>query len=156
MISDDNNYHKVLIVSTIASVIDQFNRNNIKILQKLNWEITVAANFKFGNTTSQAKTQTFYSELVARGIEVIDIPIPRTFNLVLLLKSFVMINKLVISNNYSLIHCHTPIASFLLRFVYFLNTKINRENIIYTAHGFHFFKGASISNWLIYYPYVIN
>lgn len=24
--------------------------------------------------------------------------------------------------------------------------------IIYTAHGFHFFKGAALKNWLLYYP----
>ena len=24
--------------------------------------------------------------------------------------------------------------------------------VIYTAHGFHFFKGAPLLNWLIYYP----
>ena len=24
--------------------------------------------------------------------------------------------------------------------------------VIYTAHGFHFFKGASWKNWLFYYP----
>lgn len=24
--------------------------------------------------------------------------------------------------------------------------------LIYTAHGFHFFKGAPLKNWLIYYP----
>ena len=24
--------------------------------------------------------------------------------------------------------------------------------VIYTAHGFHFYKGAPLKNWLIYYP----
>ena len=24
--------------------------------------------------------------------------------------------------------------------------------VIYTAHGFHFYKGAPIINWLLYYP----
>ena len=28
----------------------------------------------------------------------------------------------------------------------------NTMQVIYTAHGFHFFKGAPLKNWLIYYP----
>ena len=24
--------------------------------------------------------------------------------------------------------------------------------VIYTAHGFHFYEGAPIKNWIIYYP----
>ena len=30
--------------------------------------------------------------------------------------------------------------------------KCGIKDVLYTAHGFHFFKGASIKNWLIYYP----
>ncbi|MED3662283.1 glycosyltransferase [Ureibacillus terrenus] len=30
--------------------------------------------------------------------------------------------------------------------------KINDVKVFYTAHGFHFYKGAPIQNWLIYYP----
>ena len=76
---------KVLILSTIASVIEQFNRNNMTILQNLNYDITILANFKFGNTTSFEKTKQFYDELVIQNIDVIDIPIPRKFKPILLL-----------------------------------------------------------------------
>lgn len=30
--------------------------------------------------------------------------------------------------------------------------KKNKVKIIYTAHGFHFYKGAPLFNWLVYYP----
>jgi glycosyltransferase EpsD len=152
MISDKNNYHKVLIVSTIASVIDQFNRNNIKILQKLNYDITILANFNFGNTTSDKKTEQFFNELIAQKIKVIDIPIPRKLKPLLLLRSYFIIKRLIKSENYSLIHCHTPIASMLIRINYLFKTGNNRGKIIYTAHGFHFYKGAPIINWFLYYP----
>ena len=50
---------KVLILSSAASVIEQFNRINIKILKHLNLSVTVLANFKFGNTTSNEKMEEF-------------------------------------------------------------------------------------------------
>jgi hypothetical protein len=33
-----------------------------------------------------------------------------------------------------------------------LAARKNRAKIIYTAHGFHFYKGALLINWFIYYP----
>ena len=50
--------------------------------------------------------------------------------------------------NFSLVHCHTPLGGVLGRLA-FRNTS---AKIIYTAHGFHFYQGAPILNWLIYYP----
>jgi hypothetical protein len=51
---------KVLILSSSASVIEQFNRINIRILKNLNYDVTVLANFKFGNTTSNEKMEEFF------------------------------------------------------------------------------------------------
>ena len=30
--------------------------------------------------------------------------------------------------------------------------KEGKIKVIYTAHGFHFYKGAPLLNWLLYYP----
>ena len=33
------------------------------------------------------------------------------------------------------------------------NLKIgNKPKVIYTAHGLHFYKGASLKNWFMFYP----
>lgn len=53
--------------------------------------------------------------------------------------------------HYDLVYCHTPVGGFVTR----LGAKEARKNgtkVIYTAHGFHFFKNAPKKNWLIYYP----
>jgi len=50
-----------------------------------------------------------------------------------------------------LIHCHTPICSALSRFAA-KNARKNGTKVIYTAHGFHFYKGAPRKNWLLFYP----
>lgn len=60
--------------------------------------------------------------------------------------------KLLIEENcYEIIHCHTPMGGALTR----LAAKESRNRgtkVIYTAHGFHFFKGAPFKNWGIFYP----
>ena len=61
------------------------------------------------------------------------------------------LKQLVAENKYDIVHCHTPIAAMCTR----LACKDLRKNgvrIIYTAHGFHFYKGAPKKNWLMYYP----
>ena len=51
-------------------------------------------------------------------------------------------------NKYKFIHCHSPIGGLCGR----LAGKRTKTKVIYTAHGFHFFKGAPPINWLVYYP----
>lgn len=61
------------------------------------------------------------------------------------------IKKIVNDNHYDIVHCHTPVASVCTR----LACKDIRKHgikVIYTAHGFHFYKGAPLKNWLLYYP----
>lgn len=61
------------------------------------------------------------------------------------------LKKIITDGKYELVHCHTPNASAVAR----LACKRLRKTgvkIFYTAHGFHFYKGAPIKNWLIYYP----
>lgn len=52
------------------------------------------------------------------------------------------------NTNIEVIHCNTPIGGVVGRLC---GCKYHKK-VIYTAHGFHFFKGAPIVNWLLYYP----
>jgi glycosyltransferase EpsD len=56
--------------------------------------------------------------------------------------------KKILLNDYDIIHCHTPMGGVLAR----LAARKSRAKVIYTAHGFHFYKGAPLLNWMIYYP----
>lgn len=46
------------------------------------------------------------------------------------------------------IHCNTPIGGVIGRLC---GWKF-RKKVVYTAHGFHFYKGAPLKNWLLFYP----
>ena len=59
--------------------------------------------------------------------------------------------KLISEEKYNLIHCHSPIGGAICRMAA-RKTRKHGTKVIYTAHGFHFFDGAPIKNWITYYP----
>ena len=59
--------------------------------------------------------------------------------------------KIINENQYDIIHCHTPVGGVLARLAARKKRKRGTK-VLYTAHGFHFYKGAPLHNWLIYYP----
>lgn len=52
------------------------------------------------------------------------------------------------NESYTFVHTHSPIASVITR----IAARAAQVPVVYTAHGFHFYKGGPISSWLIYYP----
>lgn len=65
--------------------------------------------------------------------------------------AYKQLNRIINENDYDLIHCHTPIGAALTRFSA-RNARAKGTKVLYTAHGLHFFKGAPLKNWLLYYP----
>jgi len=66
-------------------------------------------------------------------------------------KALNQLKKIIDREDFVLINCHTPMASVLTRLAS-LKARANGTKLIYVAHGFHFFKGSSLINWLTYYP----
>jgi glycosyltransferase EpsD len=67
------------------------------------------------------------------------------------LEAYRQLGRILAETHYDVIHCHTPMGGVLGR----LAAKKHRKagvNVIYTAHGFHFYRGAPIRAWLAYYP----
>ncbi len=149
----NTNRAKALMLASVASMIDLFNDDNINILQHLGYQVDVAANFEFGSITSQKRVDEYKNELLERRIDVYHIPIPRELSKVRdIFISYKKIKKMVNTKNYRLIHCHSPIGSVVCRLACREARKKYGSKVIYTAHGFHFFRGAGIKAWLIFYP----
>lgn len=62
------------------------------------------------------------------------------------------LKKLLSENQYDILHCHTPMGGVIGRIAAKKLWKEGKIKVIYTAHGFHFYKGAPLLNWLLYYP----
>lgn len=143
---------KALMVASVASMIDQFNMDNIAILEQLGYRVEVAANFSQGSNTSPQRVAEFQRELTEAGRVYHQVDIPRSvFKVSSILSSLKQLKTLCHREQYDLIHCHSPIGGVVARLA---ARKMRKKGakVIYTAHGFHFFKGAPLKNWLLFYP----
>lgn len=140
---------KAMILASVASMIQQFNMNNINLLIENGFDVDVVCNCKEGSTISDDKIQEMIHELEKKNVVVYHVPIPRKISDIKgIKKSISEVMKLCKEKKYDLLHCHSPIGSVVAR----IAAKGRVKRIIYTAHGFHFFKGAPLINWLIFFP----
>ncbi len=144
---------KALVISCVASMLDNFNRNNIRLLLESGFEVTLAANFNTSeDINSQEKIDCFIAEMKGSGIQTVQIDFTRELaNIRQQIKSMCQVKKLL-TRKFDLVHCHSPICAALTRLAFRKYRKKYKSKMIYTAHGFHFYNGGSIKNWLLYYP----
>lgn len=137
---------KALIVTTVSGFVPQFEMNNVKILQNLGYEVHYASNYNNPHYGCDNK-RLDGTNIIKHQIDFIRTP----FNLIKNRKAYRQLKKVVEQEKPKLIHCHTPMGGVLARLV---GAKYRKHGlkVIYTAHGFHFYKGAPIINWLLYYP----
>lgn len=140
---------KALMVATVASMIEKFNMKNIEILQEKGYEVHVACNFLENSHTSVEYIAQFKLLLSQKGIPYHHISFSRSPFSYQTLIAFRELKQLITSECFDLVHSHTPVAGVISRIIAKL-CGVDRN--IYTAHGFHFFKGSSILNWIIYFP----
>lgn len=101
-----------------------------------------------------------YEVHIACGFENLEIPycdkkynvnFARSLNLKQNIESYKQIKEVLKNEKYDLISCHTPFGGAITRLA-FKHLKIKNTKLVYMAHGFHFYKGAPLFNWLVYYP----
>ena len=140
-----------LVIASMGSMLDNFNKPNIRLLKELGYDVTIAANFNCEDSNSKEKNDEFCRIMQEEGIKVQHIDFSRKlFNISKQIKSIKQTKELL-KQGFDLIHCHSPICAAITRIVANKYRKKGTK-VIYTAHGFHFYKGAPIKNWLIYYP----
>lgn len=143
---------KALVLASVASMIDQFNMPNIKLLLELGYKVDVACNFIKGSTCSDKKIEELKKTLASLGVECYQVDFARNvLKVTENLKAYRQTRRLVKENHYDLIHSHSPIGGLMSR-IAARDMRKKGTKVIYTAHGFHFFNGAPLKNWLIFYP----
>lgn len=140
---------KMLMVATVPSMIGQFNMSNINILLDMGYQIDIACDFKDTSVWPINRINQFKKNLIDMNINCIHIEFSRNpVNIDKHISSYKCLRNLINKRSYTFIHTHTPIASAIVR----IASKKSNTRVIYTAHGFHFFKGSPVKNWMIYYP----
>lgn len=134
---------KALLVTTVSGFVPQFEMNNVRLLQERGYEVHYASNFdmpSYGDNNDRLK---------GTGIRCHQIAFAREPWNLQNMSAVRELAALIRREGVSLLHCHTPMGAACARVA---AARTGLRNVIYTAHGFHFFDGAPKKNWLIYYP----
>lgn len=144
-VEDERRMKKVLIITTISGFIKQFELNDVAILQEQGCEVHYASNFD--NPIYEVSRE----ELEEKGIILHHINIQKSpSHLIKNSGALKELRRIIKEENITMVHCHNPMGGVLGRLLTFgLKEK---PQVIYTAHGFHFYKGAPALNWIFYYP----
>ena len=137
------NKKKVLYVATVVKThIMEFHIPYLKMLKEMGFETAVAARNDYENPEDCVipYCDTYY-----------NIPFERNPLKLGNISAYHQLKKIIDEGKYDIIHCHTPVGAMLTRIASRRARKLGTK-VIYTAHGFHFFTGAPLKNWLLYYP----
>ncbi len=128
---------KVLFTATVDSHIIQFHIPYLKWFKEEEYEVHVATNGEEKIPFCDVKHTVSFERS------------PLKFNN---LKAVIQLKKIIDKEKFDIIHCHTPMGAVVTRLADIQARRKYGTKVIYTAHGFHFFKGASVLNWILFYP----
>ena len=130
---------KILYVSTISSTIHAFLIPHIEMLVQKGHKVDIACNM----------VTDVDDRLLKMGCRYHDLAFQRTPFSKTNISAYKKLKKLIEEERYDLVHTHTPVASVCVRLAC---KSLRTVKVFYTAHGFHFHKGAPFRNWLLYFP----
>lgn len=128
---------KVLFTATVDSHILQFHLPFLKLFKEKGYEVHVATNGDEEIPYCDVKHKVCFERS------------PFKLNN---LKAIGQMKRICENEKFDIIHTHTPMGSVVTRLGAIKSRKKFKTRVIYTAHGLHFFKGAPLKNWLIFYP----
>ena len=138
------------MLASVASMIDQFNMPNIRLLLAMGCEVHVACNFREGNTCDEKRIRKMKKELRRMHVTYHQWDCPRSiYACSKCVRAYWQLCRLLHKYHFSCLHCHSPIGSAIAR----MAAHGKKIRVIYTAHGFHFYRGSPMKNWMLYYPF---
>ena len=129
---------KILYVTTVSVTLNTFLIPHIKHLIKNGHEVQIASNIDV-----ELSEEFIKENIVHTKIDFSRNPLSLDNK-----NAYKQIKELQEKEKFDVVHVHTPVASFITR----LALKNKAIKMIYTCHGFHFYKGEPLINWMIYYP----
>lgn len=133
---------KVLLVATVQSHICQFHKPLVEVLHEHGCEVHVAAR---DNLSEKNGLKLDFVE------KVFDVPFSRSPKSTDNISAYKQLKKIIDEGQYDVVHCNTPMGGIVTRLAA-RKARKNGTKVYYTAHGFHFYKGAPKKNWIVFYP----
>lgn len=134
---------KVLFVATVVRLhLNLFHLPYLRWFHEQGWQVDVAANNDFDNPSDCVIPCCDHHYVI---------PFERSPFRKNNLEAYRQLKELLDREHYDIIHCHTPMGGVITRLA--AGSARNKgTKVLYTAHGFHFYDGAPLVNWLLYYP----
>lgn len=134
---------KILYITTISLTINSFFKSHIEMFVKEGHSVDIACN------CTDLEIDSFFDKLGCKSYQIDFSRSPVSTDNI---KAYAQLKRLLEHGGYDIVHCHTPNASMITRLVCKKFRRKNGLKVFYTAHGFHFYKGAKKLNWMIFYP----
>lgn len=128
---------KILFAANLESFFTKFLIPQLKYFKENGYEVHVAA--KSENIDIPYCDKKF------------DVDFARGFNIKQNVRSYKQMKRIFKDEHYDIVSCHTPFGAAITRLAY-KNSKVKGTKMVYMNHGFHFYKGAPLLNWLLFYP----
>ncbi len=122
---------RLLIVSTIEAFVRAFLLPHAEHFHRRGWRVDVLARGASANGVVRSAFDHAWDIGWSRNPAA-----PRN-----LLLEPRRVRSLVAANGYDIVHVHTPVASFVTRWA-LRSSRPNGCKVVYTAHGFHFYRGG--------------
>lgn len=134
---------KILYILNIANRVNNFSYTSMLAAQELGFDYHIAGNWGYKSDDERIADEKKYN------IHIYQIDFVRAPYHPGNIKAYKQLDSIISREKFDIIHCNTPIGGVVGRL---LGKKHKVPTVIYQAHGFHFFKGAPILNWILYYP----
>jgi len=119
--------------------LTNFSIPSVNVATRMGYDVTIGINRRYAEKMTCVYPVSFYNAEIYRN----------PFAIKEVYRAYKNACKELQKGGYQAIHCNTPIGGFVGRLA---GKKCGIPKVIYTAHGFHFYKGAPKKNWLVYYP----
>ena len=135
---------KILITSTELMMI-QFLVPHVKNLAENGFQVEIACS-EVGGRMEEVRSALEGTVKAIHTLRLERSPVsPRN------LLGYGDLKRLLKKNHYDIIWTNEPVMGVVTRLAANKYRK-NGTKVVYMCHGFHFYKGASKLNWLVYYP----
>jgi len=128
---------KILLVANVVKEhVLKFHVPTIRYLKEQGWTVDVAAS---------GEENVPYCDRQIRGVWKRSPFTPDT------LRGVKQLRSVIEKEQYDIVYCHTPVGALVARLAA-VRARRRGTKVVYFAHGFHFFTGAPLINWLLFYP----
>lgn len=134
---------KFLIVAHYSRFLVQFELNDVRLLQSMGYEVHYATNYEHEDMYADVVRVIREHGVILHQIDFVRSP----YNIIANEKAYRQLKELMRMEKFDGIHCHTPMAGALARLA---ANATGTKPVLYTAHGFHFYKDCPLKNKLIY------